>query len=458
MSRREEISHLRQAALEGVAEAQYDLACAYADGNGVPKNQRTAFRWFLKAAETGDAEAQTAVGYCYLNGEGVDLDEDAAVRWLKSAKEAGSPDADRYLTGCRIYGQGVGKDTPGGIAEAERLFEVTRDPEYAYLLACSYADLLDDEDSSRHWHSQAADLGHDESMVWMGYYFRFGIGVGRDLKQAFAWYQKAADAGNDAGMENLAVCYQHGEGIPQNIESAYKWRLKAANLGHPVSRRWLGKHLIHGAGVEADAAKGIQMLKDLSEEDPHACMMLGEVYYFGEGIDADMEVATTWLQRAAEGEVSEALTFLGTMAWYGEGVEQDPARAESLYRQAAELGEPQALYNLAYLLEERGDLPESQQCLARAAEAGHGPSACLMAERFLQSEPPDTQHAIRVLDPAVAEEDPDALFMRAEMLRDGIGGEPDLKAAMELFHLAQIQGRDTRVERGIIRRRMRGLS
>ena len=318
MSRREEIRHLRQSALEGVGAAQYDLACAYADGNGVPKNPRTAFRWFLKAAEVGEPESMTAVGFCYLNGEGIDPDEDAAVAWLRKAKAAGSSDADRYLTGCRIYGQGMEQDLEGGLAEAEQLFEATQDQEYAYLLACAYADLKHDEERARHWHERAATLGHDESMVWMGYYCRFGVGLPRNLKKAFEWYERAAEAGNDAGMENLAVCYQHGEGVAQDLEAAYQCRVQAADLGHLPSRRWLGKHLIHGVGVDADPARGLSMLEELAGDDPGARMMLGEIYYYGEGTAVDMERARQWFQKAADANLPEAYTFLGTMAWYGE--------------------------------------------------------------------------------------------------------------------------------------------
>ncbi len=458
MSRREEIVQLRQAAFEGVPSAQFDLACAYADGNGVPKNQRTAYRWFLKAAQGGEAEAMTAVGYCLLNGDGIEPDEHAAVDWLRRAQDAGSSDANRYLIGCRIYGQGMPQDLDGGLAEAEQQFAVTQDQEYAYLLACAYGDLLKDDDQALEWHRTAAHLGHDESMVWLGYYHRFGIGVPRDLREAFQWYQRAADAGNDAGMENLAVCYQHGEGVPQDLQTAFEYREQAAKLGHAVSKRWLAKHLIHGAGVEADPLRGINMLEELAREDPAACMMLGEVYYYGEGVEADMEQALPWFEKAAAEEWPEALTFLGTMAWYGEGVPKDPQRAETLYRQAAELGEPQALYNLAYLLDERGEFEAAHECLERAADEGHGPSACVLAQRCLEEIPSDPEAALAYLESAVAEEDPDALFLRAEMLRDGVGGPVDLPAAMELFQLAQIQGRDTRVERGVLRRRMRGMS
>ena len=61
------------------------------------------------------------------------------------------------------------------------------------------------------------------------------------------------------------------------------------------------------------------------------------------------------------------------------------------------------------------------------------------------------------LRPAIAAEDPDAMIKMAECLAQGIGVREDQAQALELLKLAQVQGRDTRVERGQLRRRMRGL-
>jgi TPR repeat protein len=61
------------------------------------------------------------------------------------------------------------------------------------------------------------------------------------------------------------------------------------------------------------------------------------------------------------------------------------------------------------------------------------------------------------LRPAIAAEDPDAMVMMADCLATGIGVRKDPSRALELLKLAQVQGRDTRVERGQLRRRMRGM-
>ena len=63
-----DLTILRARALEGNADAQFDLALCYADGDGVHASPETAFRWLLKAAEADHLEAMGAVGRCYLDG------------------------------------------------------------------------------------------------------------------------------------------------------------------------------------------------------------------------------------------------------------------------------------------------------------------------------------------------------------------------------------------------------
>ncbi|MEM8713256.1 MAG: SEL1-like repeat protein, partial [Planctomycetota bacterium] len=67
--------------------------------------------------------------------------------------------------------------------------------------------------------------------------------------------------------------------------------------------------------------------------------------------------------------------------------------------------------------------------------------------------PRDPARAVEILEACVKkEEDGDVLFHLAELVRDGRGVERNPERAMELFQLAQINGRDSRVERGQLRR------
>ena len=94
-----------------------------------------------------------------------------------------------------------------------------------------------------------------------------------------------------------------------------------------------------------------------------------------------------------------------------------------------------------------------------AATKGNAHAALWLAERWLegaQDIPRDPARAVEILEACVAEEeDGDVLFHLAELVRDGRGVDADLPRALELFQLAEINGRDSRVERGQLRRQLR---
>ena len=59
----------------------------YDTGEGVPKNDTEAVRWYRMAAEQGDATAQVNLGLMYANGRGVPQNNTEAVRWFRMAAE-----------------------------------------------------------------------------------------------------------------------------------------------------------------------------------------------------------------------------------------------------------------------------------------------------------------------------------------------------------------------------------
>ena len=64
------IDELKALADKGDAEAQYKLAFCYEAGEGVEKDDATAFLWGKKAAEQGHAKAQNLVGVLLEGGLG----------------------------------------------------------------------------------------------------------------------------------------------------------------------------------------------------------------------------------------------------------------------------------------------------------------------------------------------------------------------------------------------------
>ena len=96
---------------KGNVEAQYSLGVMYATGEGVPKNDKTAVKWFTKAAEQGEASAQINLGVMYSNGEGVPENDKTAVKWYTLAAGQGNANAQSNLGFMYEYGEGVVTDT-----------------------------------------------------------------------------------------------------------------------------------------------------------------------------------------------------------------------------------------------------------------------------------------------------------------------------------------------------------
>jgi uncharacterized protein len=93
-------------AKQGGAGAQFNLGVMYADGKGVPQDDKTAVMWYTLAAEQGDAGAQFNLGLMYDNGQGVPQDDKTAVMWYTLAAEQGHAKAQTNLG--TMYGMGTG--------------------------------------------------------------------------------------------------------------------------------------------------------------------------------------------------------------------------------------------------------------------------------------------------------------------------------------------------------------
>ena len=78
---------------QGNAMAQFNLGHMYANGYGVPENDKTAVKWFTKAAEQGLAEGQFNLGAMYDFGDGVPENDKTAVKWYNLASYNGNKNA-----------------------------------------------------------------------------------------------------------------------------------------------------------------------------------------------------------------------------------------------------------------------------------------------------------------------------------------------------------------------------
>jgi TPR repeat protein len=105
---------LRRLAESGFVMAQYRLAEAFANGEGVTADLTMARHWTERAAIGGNRQAMHDLGVFYLNGEGVARDNAAAFRWFRQAADFDLADS-QYNLGL-MYEQGRGVDADAGAA------------------------------------------------------------------------------------------------------------------------------------------------------------------------------------------------------------------------------------------------------------------------------------------------------------------------------------------------------
>ena len=97
------------------------------------------------------------------------------------------------------------------------------------------------------------------------------------------------------------------------------------------------------AHVRGDYATALGLIRPLAEQgDIDAQVVLGQIYYQGQGVAQDYAMAMSWYRRAAEQGDSDAQYMMGRMYRSGQGVGQDYAIAITWYRKAAEQGDTDA--------------------------------------------------------------------------------------------------------------------
>ncbi len=165
-----------------------------AAGEGVPKDEAEAIKWFRRAAEQGDDDAQFVLGVWYDEGRRVPSNFAEALKWYRLAAEQGNAGAQLNLGVMYAHGKGI----PRNNAEAAK------------------------------WYRLAADQGLANAEDALGSLYFLGEGVPKSSSQAVKWFRQAADEGYAEAQKHLGLTYASGDGIPQNYTRAYMWLSLAA--------------------------------------------------------------------------------------------------------------------------------------------------------------------------------------------------------------------------------------
>ncbi|KAI4130823.1 MAG: hypothetical protein LQ347_003229 [Umbilicaria vellea] len=271
------LTWFRRGVANGDSLCQYELGLMYLHGYGVRKDAVTAADYFKEASNQDFASAQVYLGQLYLD-QG---DVQTAIRYFELAARHGHIEAFYHLA--EISNNGVGRERSCGVATA-------------------YYKIVAEKVETIHSSFQEANKAYEAG----------------DIETALVEYMMAAEQGYESAQANVAYLLdEHRSILP--LDRLVPWKKRRSSL-------------LRNAILAL-----VYWTRSAKQSNIDSMVKMGDYYFGGYGIDADMEKAATCYQAAAEFQQSaQALWNLGWMHENGLGVEQDFHLAKRFYDQALE--------------------------------------------------------------------------------------------------------------------------
>lgn len=222
---------LEEKARKGDANAQNSLGIRYYTGKYVKQDFSKAITWWAAAAKQKHVEATANMGLCYQFGNGIKQDSIMAVKLYKTSIKMGNTK--------------LVKEREELVAKKFNMFD-------SNLLADIYSK---------------------------------GIGVTKDTQKALKYYLLSAKNGNVDACIAGAKIYENNQSYPE----AYKLFNSVASKNNFASYK-VGEYLVKGFGTKVDKAKAVNYLSKAAKNNiPNAMILLGDLYYQGDGVEKDMK-------------------------------------------------------------------------------------------------------------------------------------------------------------------------
>ncbi|WP_234448358.1 tetratricopeptide repeat protein [Komagataeibacter oboediens] len=455
----------------GMVAAQYQVARAYLDGNGVPRSPVEGVHWMYMAARAGHVEGCFSLALMLLvdppdhrgaDGllpvalpEGIDRwpDPVAATQWARRAAEGGLPDAQALYGYLLATGPQPVRDPQAARMWCERAARAGC-PQGDLGLAVTHLSAPDqlpgtDPDAVAAL-IRAADSGLPTAQYMLGLLHERGWGLPADRAQAERWYARAAAQGvRPAQARYGALLLEDGADRPRNVMTAETWLRRAGLAGDREAAALLGDlHARGEAALPGDHEAVMWYRRAADRNHAVACRMLALLYRHGRGVAADAGQARHWLKRAAElGDVAAMTDLAAALVAQGQDARTTPDTPLPDFMPAAQAGDPVAAFNLAVSLHDGvgmvADPVQAASWMRRAARAGVVNAEYWYGRMLLEGDgvPMDVAHARHWLERAAGHGLADACVVAAQLRLEGKGGPRDHAGALALYQHAAHMGR-----------------
>ncbi len=228
--------------------------------------------------------------------------------------------------------------------------EAESKPLSMYLLSCLYRSGLGvpkDLHQAFRLSSEAACNGEKAAYRGLSWAYFLGDGVEKDEAKSLEWARKAADAGDTVMILRLSSDYEDGKVLKRSLAASMYYLEKAARAGNPEAMRRYSEHLneFHFFTSE-DTRKSMReesvdwLVKSAEAGNQVAMSFLSVKYEGGMGggmgsrVRPDRKKAFEWSKKAAASGLPFAIACLSRLYRFGIGCKQNEEEADSLLEQA----------------------------------------------------------------------------------------------------------------------------
>lgn len=457
------VTLLQQAAAQGYAPAQADLAHCLRMGQGTARDLKAAAALYQQAAEAGNAAGQTGYAICLLEGFGIMKDAKAARPWLEKAAAQEHPEAWIQLARLPLYFK-----TPINPDEEIRLLtlaEKTGNLRARALLGEAMAKF-----PSRLTEGELRKL---RARAFLGDAMaKLPDSPPEDKQRGLDMIQEAAQAQDADGLYLLGVCQFEGLGVPKDPTSALaSWEAAAAQSHIMAMMKLASSHAVETQAGRGDPALALHWCRQAAEAGSlRALSLIGDYYVMDEAtwlkeaqgyyydsdpdrdparnpayVPRDAAQAIPWYRRAAEYGHGEAERKLGHAYRHGHGAPKVDAMALEWYLLASSHDDGAGWCEYGLMLQEGIGTPAAADLAAKAffeaserddGEGAYHYSTCL---RTGTGVPLDGPKALAQLQKASELAHLPAMHRLAESHRRGHGLPLDDNAAFDLqIHAANL--------------------
>ena len=265
---------------------------------------------------------------------------------------------------------------------------------------------------------------------YLGYMYKHGKGVAKDLEKAVEWYRKAAERGYVPAVNDYAVA---------TLEQSARFEEEFARIrksfvgGHEDVLRLENEAEVLRKNVRERAVRFLQSLAEYGNPTTQFNLGIMCIYDY-DGLPEDLKKPEEWFQKAAnQGHVPAQYYLARTYEEGLGGVTPDLEKALEWYTKAAKRDEPEG--------PKARSLREAFM-RAKAATPGYAPAQSRLAEMYREGKGVDQNlpKAFGLHHQAAAQGYAESQFALGVMYAYGEVGNPDSQEAFQWYQKAAKQG------------------